>query len=92
MTEQRAGRHKMISIRLDKQMEREVATAAKVRGVTKSEFIRACLREYLGGGPSKSAWELGKDVFGKYGSGRTDLARNAKQIAREKIHAKKGNR
>jgi hypothetical protein len=35
---------------------------------------------------------LGKDLFGKYSSNRGDLGRNAKRIAREKIHARKGRR
>ena len=36
------------------------------------------------------AWEMGKDVFGSYHSGRTDLSQNAKAIVKDKIRAKHG--
>jgi hypothetical protein len=77
-----------ITVRLDTQTKRALTKAARERGVSNSE-----LRDYLDPtGDSRWAWELGKDVFGKRGSGRGDLARNAKRIAREKVHAKKGRR
>lgn len=82
-----------ITIRLDDKMDQAVAAAAKAVGVTKSEFVRQCLRERLEQEANlPSAWELGKDLFGKYSSNRGDLGRNAKRIAREKIHARKGRR
>ena len=82
-----------ITVRLDAKTKRALARAAKENGLSNSELVRHCLREYLDqSGDGRLAWELGKDVFGKYGSGRGDLARNAKRIVREKIHAKKGRR
>ncbi|GHU48775.1 hypothetical protein FACS1894200_06480 [Spirochaetia bacterium] len=48
-------------------------------------------------GPEKDAtaveaeydsYELGKDVFGKYGSGRSDLSVNYKALLKDKIRAK----
>jgi RHH-type transcriptional regulator, rel operon repressor / antitoxin RelB len=82
-----------ITIRLDDQMDHAVTAAARAIGVSKSEFVRQCLRERLDQEASlPSAWELGKELFGKYSSDRSDLSRNAKQVAREKIHARKGRR
>lgn len=83
----------LVSIRLDEQMAKELARAARESGVSKSELMRRCLSQYIARRKMDNlAWEVGKDLFGKYGSGRSDLSTNAKRIAREKIHAKKGRR
>jgi hypothetical protein len=82
-----------ISLRLDEQMTRKLTSVAKARGLSKSQLIRACLDDYLGAanqGPT--AWEQGKDLFGCYNSGRGDLAARAKQIARERIHARRAKK
>jgi hypothetical protein len=74
-------------------MEKAVAAAARASGLTKSEFVRQCLRDRLtqdAVGPT--AWELGKHLFGKHSSDRSDLGRRAKRVAREKINARKGRR
>ncbi len=82
-----------ITVRLDAQTKRALTSAAKKQGLSNSELVRQCLQEYLDpSGDGRLAWELGKEVFGKHGSGRSDLASHAKQIAREKIHAKKSRR
>ena len=79
-----------ISLRLDDQLTRQLVSLAKARGMTKSELIRKCLRDYLAGaeqGPT--AWELGKHLFGRYKSGQGDLSVRAKEIARARIHARR---
>jgi Ribbon-helix-helix protein, copG family len=79
-----------ISLRLDDQLTRKLASLAKARGMTKSELIRKCLRDYLAGpeqGPT--AWDLGKDLFGCYKSGHGELSLRAKDIARARIHARR---
>jgi hypothetical protein len=82
-----------ITIRLDDRMDKAVTAAARACGLTKSEFVRQCLRERLEQDTSTpTAWELGKHLFGKYSSDRGDLGRRAKRTAREKIHARKGRR
>jgi len=79
----------MVSLRLSKQLEQWLSRAARMAGVSKSAFVRQCIEDRKQSDESRpTAYELGKDLFGKYGSGRTDLARNAKKIVREKIHAK----
>jgi len=78
-----------ISLRLDDRLTRKLVAAAKIRGISKSELIRACLDEYLSSaerGPTP--WELGKDLFGCFDSGRGDLSARTKEIARERIHAR----
>jgi hypothetical protein len=79
-----------ISLRLDDGLNRKLAAAAKARGVSKSELIRACLDDYLSGaqqGPT--AWDAGQHLFGCYDSGRGDLSVRAKDIARERINARR---
>lgn len=82
-----------ISLRIDKRMAESLSLAAKARGVSKSELIRQCLADYLDEASNRpTAWELGKELFGKVGSGRGDLARRRKQIFREKLNAKSDRR
>lgn len=76
-----------ITVRLDPKTDEALSLAAKQRGLTKSELVRLCLQQYLDQN-GRSAWELGKDLFGKYGSDCADLARNAKRIAGERMRAK----
>ena len=81
----------MIAVRLDKELERNLAAVAEQEGVSKSELIRASLKEYLAmKGVRNTPWNLGKGLFGRFGSGRSDLSAHRKRILREKIHARKG--
>jgi metal-responsive CopG/Arc/MetJ family transcriptional regulator len=79
----------IISLRLDDHLTRRLASLAKARGISKSELIRKCLRDYLAEREQQSstAWKLGKHLFGCYKSGRGDLSVRAKQIAQARIHA-----
>jgi hypothetical protein len=82
-----------ISLRLDERLTRKLASVAKARGISKSELIRKCLDEYLAGeeeGPT--AWDLGRDLFGCFDSGQGDLSARAKEIARERIHARRAKK
>jgi hypothetical protein len=79
----------MLTLRLPKVLERGLARAAKQAGTTKSEYVRHCIEKSLAQPMTLAeAHEMGKDLFGTYGSGRSDLSQNAKQIVREKTHAK----
>lgn len=40
----------------------------------------------------KSSYEMGKDLFGKYSSGKTDLFNTYKQKLKDKIHAKNSHK
>ncbi len=79
----------MITVRLDSNLEKEIRTAAKNLGLTQSELIRKSVIEYLGKLESPNAWELGKDIFGRYASGLTNLSVDRKTIVQEKIRAKR---
>jgi hypothetical protein len=84
-----------ISIRLDPTLERKLEAAALLEGVSKSEFVRRCLEKQLDAAPidrAKLAWELGKELFDKYGSGRSDVSQNDEKILREIFDAKRRRR
>lgn len=79
----------MITLRLDPSLEKEVSNTAKNLGLTKSDLVRKSILEYLGKIESPSAWELGKDLFGRYSSGRNNLSEDRKTLFKEKIRAKR---
>jgi len=79
----------MITLRLDPIFEQQVNAAAKNLGLAKSELIRRSLVEYSGKQEKQTAWELGRDLFGKYASGRNDLFANRKKILKDKLRTKR---
>lgn len=82
-----------ISLRINKDLERQINAAAKARGIPKSELVRECIREQLTNGkPKPTAYELGKDLFGQVGSGRSDLATRRKEMLREIFDEKRRRR
>ena len=83
----------IISLRLEDRLARNLAALAKARGISKSELIRTCLDEYLRGVEKEAtAWDLGKHLFGCYQSEQGDLSVRAKEIARERIHARRAKK
>ncbi len=82
-----------ISLRLDDRLTRRLAALAKARGISKSELIRECLDAYVAGQEQQpTAWELGKHLFGCYDSGQGDLSVRAREIARERLHARRAKK
>ena len=79
----------MITLRLDPNLERSIQNAAKALGLTKSELIRRSISEFLEKSEKPSSWELGKDLFGKYASGKDNLSQDRKSLLKEKINAKR---
>lgn len=79
----------MITLRLDPDLEKEVSVTAKNLGLTKSDLIRRSILEYLEKLENPTAWELGKDYFGKFASGINNLSVDRKTILKEKIRAKR---
>lgn len=54
-----------LSIRLEPELERDLALAAERTGRSKSDIVKSCLREHLARlAPRKTPYELGKDLFG----------------------------
>jgi len=76
----------MITVRLNPELAKKLEITAKQLGMTKSELIRRSVEEYLKNIEAKpSPWELGKDIFGKYASGKGSLSQDRKKILRQKL-------
>ena len=82
----------MITLRLDPNLEKSLIQLAKQRGVSKSEIIRKSLALYMEqiARSELSPWELGKDLFGKHGSGDGNLSSQRKRILKDRLKEKHG--
>ena len=80
-----------LTVKLEPALEALVAARCRAEGSTKSAIVQAALRAYLERNP-KSAFELGKEVFGKRGSGRSDLSERRHDDYAELAHAKRRSR
>ena len=75
-----------LSIRLDPELEAELARAAAPTGRSKSELVKASLREYLARVvPRKTPYELGKDLFGDPSAAAATLDLTSKDRVRSTI-------
>lgn len=79
----------MITLRLDPKLEQAINKTAKDLCLTKSELIRKSIEAYLGKLAKATAWDTGKDLFGKYSSGQDNLSTDRKEIVKDKIRAKR---
>ena len=79
-----------ITIRLPTKLEAELRLQLNARRVPLSDFVRDAIAEKLQREPGEqlSAYELGKDLFGRHGSGRHDLSSNRKSVLNEVLRAK----
>jgi predicted DNA-binding protein len=80
----------MLTLRLDKETEKELERRSQATGVSKSEIVRKSLKQYLRVEEAPTPYELGKDVFGKFDSGDGTLSQNKRSKVSEKIRSKKG--
>jgi metal-responsive CopG/Arc/MetJ family transcriptional regulator len=71
---------KTISLKLPPDLSVKLARAAKERGESKSELVRAALQQFLNGERPMSALELAGDLVG-CGEGPGDLSTNPKYLA-----------
>ena len=79
----------MFSIRLPKELEEKLALESAQRRVSKSDLVKEALRDYLDKNkPTTDPYTLGKDLFGKQGSGLGDLSVEYKTRVGEKIREK----
>lgn len=79
----------MTSIRLPKKLEEKLNSLAERENITKSEIIKEALESYFDNYEKKTnPYDLGKELFGKYGSGQGDLSISYKQKVRNKINEK----
>ena len=79
-----------ITIRLPMKLEADLRARLDMRGVGLSDFVRDAIAEKLEREPAEqpSPYALGKHLFGKHGSGRSDLSSNRKTILNEILRAK----
>jgi hypothetical protein len=79
-----------ISLRLESEQERALDEYARSEGKSKSELIRGLICDLIAQQSKPTTpWELGKSLFGLYGSGKGNLSADRKKILKEKLHAKK---
>ena len=67
----------LTTVKLPKELHAALEKAARAHGLTKSEVLRAALRAELARLDARrrpTPHELGKDLFGKARSGRSDLS------------------
>lgn len=77
----------MITVRIDDALEKKILALSKIKMCSKSDIVKESLTRYLEA-ESSSAYELGKDLFGRDGSGRKISSSQRKSVLKEKIRAK----
>jgi RHH-type transcriptional regulator, rel operon repressor / antitoxin RelB len=79
-----------ISLRLNSTIDRELAKIARAEGTSKSDLVRLLISEFVSKKSKRpTPWELGENLFGRYGSRKGNLSKDRKSILREKLRAKK---
>lgn len=79
----------MTTVRLPIEIEQKLQLMAVSKHKTKSEIIKEALEILFSNQESEiDSYELGKDDFGKYGSGKGNLSTDYKNILKDKIRAK----
>ena len=79
----------MASIRLSPELEEKLKTFSEVNNITKTDIIKQALEAYFFEFEKKmSPYELGKDLFGKYGSGHKELSKTYKKVLKDKLREK----
>ena len=79
----------MLSVRLPQELEKKVRRIAASERLTTTEIVRTALEAYVGSKDKvRSSYDLGKDLFGRHGSGRGDLSVNYKREVKEHVRAK----
>lgn len=86
----------MISVRLEHDLENKLSLVSRQHHTSKSQIIKEALSLYFETlaqeSQTKSSYELGEALFGKYGSQETTLSTTYKQKIKEKIYAKNAHR
>jgi len=79
-----------ITIRLPMKLEADLRARLDRHGIALFDFVRDAITEKREREPARipSAYDLGKDLFGKHGSGRDDLSTSRKAILTEMLRAK----
>jgi len=78
----------MTTVRLNKDIDSKLSILIEIEKSSKSEIIKKAIIEYYNQHvQEKSSYEIGKELFGKYGSNE-HIAENYKQKVKEKLHEK----
>ncbi len=80
-----------LTVKLDPDLEKALLRRSVAVGVPKSVVVKRALTEYLAKDPV-SAYEVGKDLFGRQGSGEGDLSMRRRERYAELIDAKRRRR
>jgi hypothetical protein len=80
-----------ITVKLVPELERALARRSAERGVAKSVVVEEALAEYLAKEPA-AAYEVGKDLFGRHGSGDGKLSTQRRERYAEIVNAKRRGR
>ena len=80
-----------LTVKLDPELERTLAQRSAARGVPKSTVVKEALIEYLAREPV-SAYEAGKDLFGRHGSGDGNLSTGRREQYAAIVDAKRRRR
>ena len=79
----------MLSVRLPKELEEKINMLSEQENSTKSDLVKKALEKYIEEKEKQSQpYDLGKELFGNYGSGEGDLSVSYKQEVRKKIDEK----
>ncbi len=78
-----------ITARLKGASGRKLRLLCKLEGVSITDVIKESLEEYFDRHvPSAAPYEIGKNLFGRFSSGRGDLSINRKKYLRKKLREK----
>lgn len=80
----------MLTLRLDEELEREIENISNAEGLSKSEFIRKTVREYIKNRKKASVYDVGKEMFNKYSFADKNFSINSETILREHFRKKRG--
>ena len=80
-----------LTVKLDRELETLLVARSRTQGKTKSAIVQAALRAYFEGQPA-SAYELGKNLFGRRGSGASDLSTCRRDYFAQLVNAKRRRR
>ncbi len=79
----------MISLRLSSDLDEKLNQIAKNEKISKSEVVKRALVLYFEDYQKQhSAYDLGADLFGRYGSGDGSLSQNYKELLKGKLRGK----
>ena len=79
----------MITLRLEKDLEKTIVSFAKNNGLSKSELVRKSVVEFISKSQSADPYESGLEYFEKHSSDNPNLAKDSKKILHALFKGKK---